>query len=149
MTAPRTGPDIRSQVMGGPAWSSVFSSMPGITSRAMAMVLRTGRDLRTRSRASRLASSIRLDMKRLPPCAESAQPIQQRAQAIVAGCRRAPVHVHHRHALSGQGLGEGADAGVDRHDLTIHRLDKGLRRLSLPGARTGREGGFAGLAGAG
>ncbi len=58
MIAPRSGPDARSQVIGGPACSSRLSRMPGITSRAVATPVSIGRAEVMRSTAISLARSI-------------------------------------------------------------------------------------------
>src|SRR5262249_20469368 len=55
--APRTGPLIRAQGSGGPAWRTVVGVMPGTASRAGRTSTRTGWASRTRRSASRLAAS--------------------------------------------------------------------------------------------
>src|SRR5262245_37920285 len=55
--APRTGPLIRAQGSGGPAWRTVVGVMPGTTSRAGRTSTRAGWASRTRRSASRLAAS--------------------------------------------------------------------------------------------
>ena len=56
--APFIGPAIRSHVTGGPACSSRFSRMPGITSRARPTPISTGRASIIRSTAVRFACSM-------------------------------------------------------------------------------------------
>ena len=90
MTAPRTGPLIRSHGSGGPAWSRVVGVMPGMTSMAGRTSTRTG--WAAAEPPKRLAVG-RVDL--VPP---------ERRHRVGGG--RAPVHAAHRDAARAERVGE-------------------------------------------
>src|SRR5262249_30408717 len=95
ITAPRSGPDMRGHSIGGPACSSKFGFIPGMTSRAAASPFNIGRADIMRSTAVWLAESISIVHLLL-------HLRQYLHQPLVSAGRRAPIHVQRHRALPDQ-----------------------------------------------
>ena len=121
-TAPRSGPDMRSHSIGGPAWSSRSSRMPGID------VARRGQagEERPRGRHALDGGAVGLlDVHVVGHAASSSWPGFR--QLLVAARRRPPVHLHRLGSLRDQAGVEGLEPDVDRGQRRPDRLERHRR----------------------
>ena len=116
MIAPRMGPHMRSQVMGGPAWRRRFFFIPGMTSSAFSRPMSMG-----------LAASILAAALALAAAMTSALARTVLQRAGIHRDRRPPVHLDGRRVAMVQTLLEGFQADVDDLELALEEVFDGHR----------------------
>src|SRR5690348_8066937 len=112
MTAPRIGPHIRSQPIGGPACRMTRSPRSGSACAAGITSIRTGSPARMRRNASWLAWSMAFkDFSYF--CALALELAEKRRESGIPARGRAPLHMLDRNPLAGQIRREHLEPDVD------------------------------------
>src|SRR3954447_25812810 len=127
VTAPRSGPEARSQAMGGPAWRRRSSVRPGTRSPARAMPVSIGRAEVMRSTAIWLALSMSMTLHAR----------ENSSKFLVPPGWGLPLHLHGRGSLGEQAIVERLQSDVDGGEGSLdgfrgNRNSRRAARLSQP-----------------